>query len=109
MITAQTAWPLCRRCFIQLNIRVLELEKNWNENKLNSLTRNNWRASLVPAAATFPVPIAYIKVVAVKKLIVGFWGGPTGAMRGEHWSAALPLRNPDGSLLQWSGSSGRLL
>ena len=26
-----------------------------------------WRASLVPAAAAIPAPIAYIKVVAVKK------------------------------------------
>ena len=42
-----------------------------NENNLNHLTRNNWRASLVPAAAVIPAPIAYIKVVAVKKLVVG--------------------------------------
>jgi hypothetical protein len=38
--------------------------------------RNNWRASLVPAAAVIPAPIAYIKVVAVKKLVVykcGAW------------------------------------
>ena len=39
---------------------------------LNPLTRINWRASLVPAAAVTPAPIAYIKVVAVKKLVVGF-------------------------------------
>ncbi len=45
---------------------------NWNEYNLNPLTRNNWRASLVPAAAVIPAPIAYIKVVAVKKLVVGF-------------------------------------
>ena len=31
----------------------------------------NWRASLVPAAAVIPAPIVYIKVVAVKKLVVG--------------------------------------
>jgi hypothetical protein len=43
---------------------------NWNEYNLNPLTRNNWRASLVPAAAVIPAPIAYIKVVAVKKLVV---------------------------------------
>ncbi len=30
----------------------------------------NWRASLVPAAAVIPAPIGYIKVVAVKKLVV---------------------------------------
>ncbi len=46
---------------------------NWNEYNLNPLTRINWRASLVPAAAVIPAPIAYIKVVAVKKLVVGFW------------------------------------
>ena len=42
----------------------------------------NWRASLVPAAAVIPAPIAYIKVVAVKKLVVGFLlrvaGPPSG-------------------------------
>ena len=43
---------------------------NWNEYILNPFTRNNWRASLVPAAAVIPAPIAYIKVVAVKKLVV---------------------------------------
>ena len=49
---------------------------NWNEYNLNPLTRINWRASLVPAAAVIPAPIAYIKVVAVKKLVVGFLGAP---------------------------------
>ena len=33
---------------------------------------NHWRASLVPAAAVTPAPIAYANVVAVKKLVVGF-------------------------------------
>ncbi len=47
---------------------------NWNENNLNPLSRINWRASLVPAAAVIPAPIAYIKVVAVKKLVVGICG-----------------------------------
>ena len=32
--------------------------------------RNNWRTSLVPAAMVIPAPIAYIKVVVVKKLVV---------------------------------------
>jgi hypothetical protein len=44
----------------------------------------------VPAAAVIPAPIAYIKVVAVKKLVVGFqfnlWGpskkGLLGVMQG---------------------------
>jgi len=42
----------------------------WNENNLKTLTRNYWRASLVPAAAVIPAPRVYIKVVAVKKLVV---------------------------------------
>ena len=64
----------------------------------------------MPAAAVIPAPIAYIKVVAVKKLVVGFLGVVlAGPPRGEHWPAALPLESPDCSSLQWSGSSGRLL
>jgi hypothetical protein len=51
---------------------------NWNENNSNPLSSINWRASLVPAAAVIPAPIAYIKVVAVKKLVVGFLAGVTG-------------------------------
>ena len=51
---------------------------NWNENNLNLLSRTNWRASLVPAAAVIPAPIAYIKVVAVKKLVVELWVWPSG-------------------------------
>ena len=51
---------------------------NWNENNLNPLSRINWRASLVPAAAVIPAPIAYTKVVAVKKLVVEFLGVSTG-------------------------------
>ena len=42
----------------------------------------DWRASLVPAAAVIPAPIAYIKVVAVKKLVVGFLLGTTGPPSG---------------------------
>ena len=44
----------------------------WNEKNLNLFSTIDWRASLVPAAAVIPAPIAYIKVVAVKKLVVGF-------------------------------------
>ena len=51
---------------------------NWNENNLNLLSRINWRASLVPAAAVIPAPIAYIKVVVVKKLVVGYLVGAIG-------------------------------
>ena len=32
----------------------------------------------MPAAAVIPAPIAYIKVVAVKKLVVGFLHGMSG-------------------------------
>ncbi len=32
----------------------------------------------MPAAAVIPAPIAYIKVVAVKKLVVGFLEGAAG-------------------------------
>lgn len=38
----------------------------------------------MPAAAVIPAPIAYIKVVAVKKLVVGFWVGSTGPPLGVH-------------------------
>ena len=44
----------------------------WNERNTESTSRINWRASLVPAAAVIPAPIAYIKVAAVKKLVVAF-------------------------------------
>ena len=36
----------------------------------------------MPAAAVIPAPIAYIKSVAVKKLVVGFRGGHSGPPRG---------------------------
>ena len=56
---------------------------NWNEYNLNPLTSINWRASLVPAAAVIPAPIAYIKIAAVKKLVVGFlvWCAEPAAVR----------------------------
>ena len=54
---------------------------SWNEYNLNLLTRINWRASLVPAAAVIPAPIAYTKVVAVKKLVVGFLASAFGPSR----------------------------
>ena len=36
----------------------------------------------MPAAAVIPAPIAYIKVVAVKKLVVGFLPRATGPPSG---------------------------
>ena len=58
---------------------------NWNENNLNTLLRNQQRASLVPAAAVIPAPIAYIKVVAVKKLVVGSQVQARGPPRGGYF------------------------
>jgi hypothetical protein len=60
---------------------------NWNEYNLNPLTRNNWRASLVPAAAVIPAPIAYIKVVAVKKLVVELQAWRGGLPNGMYYPA----------------------
>ena len=51
---------------------------NWNENNLNPLSRINWREILVPESAVIPAPIAYIKVFAVKKLVVGLLVGVIG-------------------------------
>ncbi len=41
----------------------------------------------MPAAAVIPAPIAYIKVVAVEKLVVGFvvFVFCLGPPRGAHW------------------------
>ena len=38
----------------------------------------------MPAAAVIPAPIAYIKVVAVKKLVVGSRVQVRGSPRGDH-------------------------
>jgi hypothetical protein len=40
----------------------------------------------VPAAAVIPAPIAYIKVVAVKKLVVEPWAWLAGPLYGEYWT-----------------------
>lgn len=59
----------------------------------------------MPAAAVIPAPIAYIKVVAVKKLVVGFLvrcARPARFERGVCWSAiAILLENV--STLRWAG------
>ena len=69
---------------------------NWDEHILNYLASINWRASLVPAAAVIPAPIAYIKVVAVKKLVVGFLAGVSG----HHYVCELCLlRHPWGDFI----------
>jgi hypothetical protein len=52
----------------------------------------------VPAAAVIPAPIAYIKVVAVKKLVVEFLIWPRVRPRGQYpwldlsfWRAIMPF------------------
>jgi len=60
----------------------------------NPLVSNDWRKSLVPAPAVIPAPIVYIKVVAVKKLVVRFQGGArrvshnSSSARGDAWRPA---------------------
>ncbi len=45
---------------------------------LHTVARIHWRASLVPAAAVIPAPIACVKIVAVKKLVVGLLEAAVG-------------------------------
>ncbi len=40
----------------------------------------------MPAAAVIPAPIAYIKVVAVKKLVVELWAWSAGPLFCVYWS-----------------------
>ena len=82
---------------------------NWNEwNSIHCLSID-WRAGLVPAAAVIPAPIAYIKVVAVKTLVVGFRGGPTGLPMGMHWPARPSTRRPRLLLTERARETGLLL
>ena len=62
----------------------------------------------MPAAAVIPAPIAYIKVVAVKKLVVGFLLRATGPPSCEY---LVRSRHPLGerSALDWWADSGLLL
>ena len=48
----------------------------------------------MPAAAVIPAPIAYINVVAVKTLVVGFRGGASGLPLGMHWMPRPSFRRP---------------
>jgi len=45
----------------------------------------------VPAAAVIPAPIAYIKVVAVKKLVFEFLAWEFGLTKGENFLLAPPF------------------
>jgi hypothetical protein len=54
----------------------------------------------VPAAAVIPAPIAYIKVVAVKKLVVEPWVWLTGPPHRVHWFGRIfPSR--EANALHW--------
>ena len=54
----------------------------------------------MPAAAVIPAPIAYIKVVAVKKLVVGFLprttGPPSGCASGPATVLGIMYREGEG-------------
>jgi hypothetical protein len=52
----------------------------------------------VPAAAVIPAPTVYAKVVAVEKLVVGYWASAVGPSQGVHWSRSPRLRFSVGAL-----------
>ena len=58
-------------------VQGLNGSRNWNEYNLNPLP------GLVSVASIIPAPIVHIKIVAVKKLVVGFRNGPVGLPQGE--------------------------
>ena len=74
---------------------------NQNERCVQIVLESNWRASLVPAAAVIPAPGAYFKIVAVKKLVVGFVLGSGGVRMGDFLYSLL-LRY---QLSGWGGMS----
>ena len=58
----------------------------------------------MPAAAVIPAPIAYIKVVAVKKLVVGFLVGDKSGTTCQLAAPAILLLNRYGIVLLTGGS-----
>ena len=64
----------------------------------------------MPAAAVIPAPIAYIKVVAVKKLVVEFWAwlGGLAARQALLWSG-LSFWGTSVLLIECVGDPGLLL
>ena len=64
---------------------------NCIEKTVNILSINNWRASLVPAAAVIPAPMVYANIVAVKKLVVEFLRESTVCVRFELQILLIPL------------------
>ena len=63
----------------------------------------------MPAAAVIPAPIAYIKVVAVKTLVVGFRGGAAGLPMGMHWRRRPSFRRLSLLLAERGRETDRLL
>jgi hypothetical protein len=63
----------------------------------------------VPAAAVIPAPIAYIKVVAVKKLVVGFVVYGPGHLLSEYLLAVPSLGGTCVALGCRAGDAHRLL
>ena len=57
----------------------------------------------MPAAAVIPAPIAYIKVVAVKKLVVEPWVWLAGPPHREYWSG---WAFPSGEPMAFTGCGG---
>ncbi len=58
----------------------------------------------MPAAAVIPAPIAYTKVVAVKKLVVGFLAGAAGGVRQGRLHGSVPvILGESGSGIKLSG------
>jgi hypothetical protein len=63
----------------------------------------------VPAAAVIPAPIAYIKVVAVKKLVVELQAWLGGPLNGEYClTGSYPLGEPACPSLVCVGEPGLL-
>ena len=63
----------------------------------------------MPAAAVIPAPIAYIKVVAVKKLVVEFLAWGSGPPNGENFFPGPPFWGSRLHLTVWAGEPGLLL
>ena len=58
----------------------------------------------MPAAAVIPAPIAYIKVVAVKKLVVGFLSKTSGPLyERASGSVSVSSRKTHLRLIAWGG------
>ena len=63
----------------------------------------------MPAAAVIPAPIAYIKVVVVKKLVVEPWAWLAGPPHRVHWSGR-GFHSGGAHALRWAcGEPGLLL